>query len=218
MFETETDVYNSNLADRQPDTAKFRLWEVVGTSHYDDYGLAIGPNDTGDGQGAVLNLAAMQHPPRTVPGPVSFSCNLPINTGGAHWVLDAAVYSLNQWVVTGTPPPHGQVMKTTKASPVVFAHDANGNVVGGVRSPQVDAPIAALGAIGNGGTGPVGKFCFLFGTTKPFSAKKLASLYKTHGQFVARWDQAASKAVKGGFLRPSDAVELDKAAAASHIG
>ena len=122
VFETETDVINSNLADRQPDTAKFRLWEVAGTSHYDDYGLAIGPGDTGNGKGAVQNLAAMQHPPRTitmtVPIKISFTCNLAINTGGAHWVLDAAVYWLNQWVVNGTLPPHGPLMKTTGVSPV----------------------------------------------------------------------------------------------------
>src|SRR6202043_1728174 len=53
VFETESDVLNSNTADRQPDTANFRLWEVTGTSHYDYYGLTIGPNDTGNGQGAV---------------------------------------------------------------------------------------------------------------------------------------------------------------------
>jgi hypothetical protein len=218
VFETETDVFNSNLADRQPDTNLFRLWEVAGGSHYDDYGLGIGPGDTGNGQGAVLNLAAMQHPPRSVPGPVTFTCNLPINTAGTHWVLDAAISLLNQWVVKGTLPPHGQVMKTTHVSPVVLARDANGNVIGGVRSPQVDAPVAGLGGVGNGGTGPVGKFCFLFGTTKPLSAKQLAGLYKTHAQFVTKWDQAAQKAVKGRFLLQPDAVELNNAAAASHIG
>ena len=145
----------------------------------------------------------MQHPPKDVPGIVSFSCNLAINTGGAHWVLDAAIYSLNQWVVHGTPPPIGQLFKTTGVSPVVYARDANGNVLGGVRSPQVDVPTGKLGGVGNDGTGPVGKFCFLFGTTVPYSTSKLASLYKSHSQFVARWDQAAKKAVKGGFLRPA---------------
>jgi hypothetical protein len=221
VFETETDVINSNLADRQPDTDKFRLWEVAGTSHYDDYGLAIGPNDTGNGNGAVQNLAAMQHPPRTikmtVPIKITLTCNLAMNTGGAHWVLDAAVYWLNQWVVNGTLPPHGPLMKTTGVSPVTFSYDANGNARGGVRSPHVDAPVAALGSVGNNGSGPIGQFCFLFGTTKPFSATKLASLYKTHTQFVARWDQASAKAVKGGYLRQTDAVELNNAASASKI-
>ena len=187
VFETESDVLNSRAADRQPDTGKFRLWEVAGTSHYDHYGLVIGPADTGNGQGAVLNLAAMQHPPSTIPGPVTFSCAQPINTGGAHWVLDAAIAGLNRWVVNGTPPPHGHLLQTTGVSPVVFARDANGNVRGGVRSPHVDAPLAALGGVGNGGTGPVGIFCGLFGTTVPFSASTLAGLYKSHSQFVARW-------------------------------
>jgi Alpha/beta hydrolase domain len=95
---------------------------------------------------------------------------------------------------------------------------ANGNVRGGVRSPHVDAPIGALGGAGNGGTGPVGKFCGLFGTTAPFSASKLASLCNNHSQFVTRWDQAAQQAVEDGILRQSDAVELEYAALASHIG
>ena len=104
-FETETDVDNSNLTDRlhYGNPKWFRLWEVAGSSHYDYYGLAIGPNDTGNGQGAVENLAAMQNPTRTPVG--GFSCAVPINTGGTHWALDAAVYWLNRWVVDGTPPP-----------------------------------------------------------------------------------------------------------------
>jgi len=212
VFETETDVIGSNLADRQPDTAKFRLWEVAGTAHYDRYGLVFGVTDTGDGNGAVQALASMQHPSKSVPGIVSFSCAKPINEGGAHWVLDAAVYSLNQWVVNGTAPPHGQLLKTTTGSTVAYLRDANGNVRGGVRTPHVDAPIAALGGVGNTGTGVVGKFCFLFGTTVPFKAAKLASLYKNHAQFVSKWDVAAQNAVKGGFLRPLDATELENAA------
>ena len=104
VFETETDVFNSNTTDRQPDTNRFRLWEVAGSSHFDWYGLAIGPTDTGDGQGAVANLAAMQNPSATIPGGLP-PCAAPINTGGTHWVLNAAVYSLNQWVVNGIAPP-----------------------------------------------------------------------------------------------------------------
>ena len=121
----------------------------------------------------------MQNPPSSVAG---FSCTLPINTGGTHWVLDAAFYWLNRWVVTSRPPPTAPYLQTTQASPVVFALDSNGNALGGVRSPQVDAPIAALGGIGSGPT-----FCFLFGTTVPFSASQLASLYPSHWQFVSTW-------------------------------
>jgi hypothetical protein len=210
-FETETDVYNSNLADRAfyGNPKLFRLWEVAGSSHYDYYGLNIGPTDTGNGGGAIKNLAAMQHQ-----GPSSFGCTTAVNSGGTHWVLDAAVHWLNRWVATGTPPPKAPMLATTSTSPVVFERDASGNAVGGVRSPQVDAPIAALTGQSSGGPG----FCFLFGTTVPFSATQLAGLYPSHGQFVSAWARAIRRDRQDGFLLPADGVELLHSAAVSPIG
>ena len=211
-FETETDVDNSNLTDRlhYGNPKWFRLWEVAGSSHYDYYGLAIGPSDTGNGQGAVKNLAAMQNPTRTPVG--GFNCAVPINTGGTHWALDAAVYWLNRWVVTGTPPPRAPVLATTHVSPVVYKLDANGNVIGGVRTPQVDAPIAALGSQGNSGG-----FCFLFGSTVPYSAGHLATLYKSHSQFVGAWARSVTRDRADGFLLPADAAELLHSAVVSKV-
>ena len=50
MFETESDLVNLWYASaRQPDTRRIRTWEVAGTSHYDTYGLVMGPKDPGDG-------------------------------------------------------------------------------------------------------------------------------------------------------------------------
>jgi hypothetical protein len=114
-------------------------------------------------------------------------------------VLNAAVYALNQWVVNGIAPPTGPYLQVTSTSPVVFTKDANGNALGGLRSPQVDAPIATFGGIGQGP-----QFCFLFGTTAPFSASQLAALYKNHGAFVSSWSNSAQAAVAGGFLLPPD--------------
>ena len=213
-FETQTDVFNSNLTDRTfyGNPKRFRLWEIAGSSHFDDYGLTIGPNDTGNGKGAIANMAAMQDPP-TSPSGTSFNCTLPINTGGTHWVLDAAVYWLNKWVVNGTPPPRAPYLATTHVSPVVFKDDASGNSIRGARSPQVDAPIAALG-----GTGNSPAFCSLFGTTVPFSTTQLARLYKNHRQFVSAWALAIHRERVEGYLRPADAVELLHSAAVSNIG
>jgi hypothetical protein len=141
LFQTETDIFNSNASVRQPDTNLFRAWEVAGSSHFDWYGLNIGPSDTGNGQGAVRNLAAELNPPKVTS---AGTCNLAVNTGGTHWVLDAAMYWINQWVTNGTLPPTGQQLQVSSLSPVVFAKDANGNTLGGVRSPQVDVPVAAF--------------------------------------------------------------------------
>ena len=210
-FETESDVAFSNLTDRlfYGNPKRFRLWEVAGSSHYDYYGLNIGATDIGNGQGAVKNLAAMQHQ-----GPSSFGCAMPVNSGGTHWALDATVHWLNRWVVEGTPPPRAPLLATTSVSPVVFKRDANGNTIGGVRSPQVDAPIAALTGQSGGGAG----FCFLFGTTVPFSTTQLDSLYMNHRQFVSAWAHAVARDRASGFLLPADAVELLHSAEISRIG
>jgi hypothetical protein len=219
VFQTESDVAGGFTA-RQPDTDRFRQWEAAGTSHFDTYGLLIGPSDTGDGQGAVANLAAMQQP-TDVPGPGG-QCAQPINTGGAHWLLNSAIYWLNQWATKGTPPPIGQPLQIQSTSPFAYAKDANGNALGGVRTPQVDAPIATLAGIGNtaapGHTDSISLFCRLFGSTVPYSPEQLATLYENHGQFVSAWGQATRNLVRSGFLLEADENELTQSAVHSQIG
>ena len=95
---------------------------------------------------------------------------------------------------------------------MAFARDANGNAIGGARSPQVGAPIAALAGIGNSPG-----FCSLFGSTVPFSATQLTSLYKTHSQFVSAWARAIHKDRAGGFILSADATELLHSAAVSQV-
>jgi hypothetical protein len=206
-FETETDVAGTTLYDRQPNTNQFRLWEVAGSSHIDAYDGAI---DTGNGQGAVSNLVNMQNPP-TSPG-----CDYPMNAGGSHWVLNAAVWWLNRWVVDGVAPPIPPLLEvtTTPGEAVVFATDQYGNVLGGVRSPQVDAPIATLSGVGNSGGG----LCNLDGRTIPFSPTQIARLYPIHFWFVLRWYLATLKDFFEGYLLLPDAIELDNAAVESDIG
>jgi hypothetical protein len=211
VFQTETDVSFSNLNARQPDTRMYRLWEVPGTAHFDFYGLSIGRTDIGDGQGAVEVLASMLNPTNQ-PNP-NFTCNSPINTGPAHYVLDAAFFWLNRWVTHGVLPPIAPRLQTTGVSPVVFATDANGNVLGGIRTPAVDAPVATLSGLGQSGS----QFCFLFGTTRPFTPSQLAALYKNHGKFVSASRKATKSAQQAGFLVEADAKELTSAAVHSDI-
>ena len=184
VFQTETDVSFSNGTVRQPDTSTYRLWEVAGAAHFDYYGLSIGPEDTGDGQGAVAVLASMQNP--TNRPSANFTCNSPINTGPAHYVLDAAFYRLNRWVAHGIVPPAAPRLQITGVSPVVFATDANGNALGGIRTPAVDAPVATLSGRATGGS----SFCFLFGSTVPLTPSRMEALYPSHAPFVSAWIRA----------------------------
>ncbi len=212
MFQTETDVSFGNAAARQPDTSTYRLWEVAGTAHYDDYGLRIQAEDTGDGRAGVAVLESMQHP--TNQPSEMFTCGSPINTGMAHYALDAAIRHLDRWVAKGVAPPRAPRLEVTGTSPVVFATDANGNTLGGVRTPSVDAPVAALSGRAAGGS----SFCFLFGSTTPFSPDRLDTLYPDHRTFVAAWVRATRSARAAGFLVAADAKELVAAARKSDVG
>jgi hypothetical protein len=151
------------------------------------------------------------------PIPGTITCNLAINTGPAHWVLNAAIFHLNQWVTKKTAPPLAPRLETTTVAPVTYALDESGNARGGVRSPQVDVPIAALGGTTNTGTGSLGTFCRLFGTTVPLTAEQLVAAYPTHDDFVAAWKKATDQAVKAGWMLPADASELTKAAQSAAI-
>lgn len=212
--ETETDLLELGyLPAQQADSRGFRLWEIAGTSHADNYETNIGAADAGGSKAEGLaELDAMLNPPA---GAAGVTCATPINTGEEHYVLDAAQYWLNRWVRTGQAPPAPPLLKVnTSTSPPSFVTDANGNVEGGIRTPAVDVPVATLSGLGQSGSA----FCFLFGTTVPFSAAKLAALYPSHARFVARWAFDTIADVLRGFIRPADAFQLIAAAAASNVG
>jgi len=209
VFNTETDA--GALQARQPDSPWFRLWEATGTAHYDQYGLVHGATDTGDLDAVTEWFDTMLHP-TSQPLP-NFNCASPINTGPQSLVLRAAVDGLNRWVVTGKLPPSADRLQTVSISPLQYQLDANGNVLGGIRTPAVDAPVATLSGLGQAGS----QFCFLFGTTKPFTPQQLDALYSSHRDFVSKWNLATNDALAKGFLVREDAQHLRQAAANSRI-
>jgi hypothetical protein len=82
-----------------------------------------------------------------------------------------------------------------------FELDANGNALGGIRTPHVDVPVAALSGLGQSGE----SFCGLFGTTASFTDEQLAALYADTADFQAKWDAAVDAAVAAGAVLPEDA-------------
>jgi hypothetical protein len=213
VVQAETDVLAlGSFAARQPDSPRFRLWEMAGTAHADHYIANIGAGDTGNGAAGVAAFDAMLDPPIGTP---SFTCAVPINTGPMHYVMDTAQYALNRWVTAGIAPATAARLDVATSGPApVFVLDEHGNVRGGVRTPAVDVPVATLSGLGQSGA----SFCFLFGTTVPFGAEKLATLYPSHAQFVARWAAATVASAVAGFIRSADAAELIAAAARSDVG
>src|SRR6202030_1956911 len=147
---TETDVaprLDSGPA-RQPDTDRVRTWEVAGTAHADAYLV-----------GAFAS---------------ALGCDFTVNQGPQHFVVQAALEALDRWIAHGTPPPTAPPLRLSDAHPPVIVRDSLGNALGGVRTPAVDVPIAALS-----GEAPPGAsiLCSLFGSTVPFDAATLVDLY-----------------------------------------
>jgi hypothetical protein len=210
VFNTETDT--GSLQARQDDSPLYRLWDVAGTAHFDQYGLLTGATDTGRRQDVAAWFDTMLHP-TSQPNPL-FTCGTPINTGPQTFVLRSAIAHLDRWIAGGRPPPTAPRLETVSISPIQYVLDAHGNVQGGIRTPAVDAPVAKLSGLGQTGS----QFCFLFGTTVPFSDQQIEALYRNHGRFVSAWTRATVKAFAAGFLRPEDAAHLIVVGAQSDIG
>ena len=210
---TETDVGPLGAAAaRQPDTKRLRTWEVAGTAHADAY-TTMGFGDTGDGSIEVKLLDYTASPPG------AFPCATTVNTGMNYAVLMAAVQHLDEWVRRGSAPPKSPRLEVTDGPGrtvggvtvpnFVITRDSQGVARGGIRNPLVDAPRATITGELNTGA----QFCNLFGTTVPFDAATLTSLYPSRDAFLKRFDKATEQAVKRGFLLPEEAQKLQAAAA-----
>jgi hypothetical protein len=202
-FETETDlIILGYLTARQPDSDRFRLWEVAGTAHADTYTLA-GMADLGDSPDAAKPVIS------TMPVP-GVTCDSPINSGPQHFVQKAALAALNRWVREGTPPPIAPRLQVDAGA---IVRDAHGNALGGIRTPQVDVPIAAFSGIGQGSL-----VCQIFGSTMLFDEATLAALYPDHDAYVSAFNQATDQTVQAGFILAPDAELMKAAAAESDVG
>jgi Alpha/beta hydrolase domain len=180
MFETQTDLIQLGYATAvQPNTARIRAWEVAGTSHADAYLV-----------GSAAKL---------------LGCTTPVNDGPQHPVVQAAFAAFARWVTAGTPPSSPPPFQLASTNPAALALDAHGNVIGGVRTPQVDVPVSTLSGAPPKGSTPI---CSLFGSTIPFSGSTLTSLYGTKQSYVTRYEHSLDQAIAAGFILPADRAGL----------
>ena len=175
---------------RQDDTERLRLWEVAGTAHADAYLV-------GDGAAA-------------------FQCGAPINTGPTHLIAKAALRHLDAWSRGGDPAPQGPrlTIESTGGATPVLVRDQDGIALGGIRTPQVDAPIDVLSGESSGG--PIA--CLLFGSTKPLPAERIAARYTSPSAYLEAYNQAADATIRAGFVLEDDRAILLADADPSRVG
>ncbi len=176
MFETETDLTELGYAAaRQADTDHIRTWEVAGTSHADSY--IVGGYAT------------------------KLGCTKPINDGPQHEVVQAAFAAFGRWVAAGTPPPSPDPLQLASTQPVRLALDANGNALGGARSPSVDVPVSTLSGVAPPGTSAI---CSLFGSSVHYTPARLTQHYGSRTNYLFRFRASLARAVAGGYIPAAD--------------
>jgi hypothetical protein len=182
-FTSETDA-PSQLPVRQPDTDEFRHWEVPGAAHADFYFQSyLDPLGMRDG---------IPPTPRNCDKP-------PLSRMPFYEVGNAAGDALVRWMTDGTAPPIGPPIEFASTSPPVIARDALGLALGGIRLPDIVAPLAL-----NTGQNSGPAFCLLFGTYIPFDDATLHQLYRNRGDWISAFTQASRDAYNAGFIGKED--------------
>jgi Alpha/beta hydrolase domain len=197
-------------------SSNYRLWEVPAASH----------NDADTGRHDATSTRTTTHAPkqpyaddeeihqRSHYGEEGLSTHAtcaPVLLGGGNeyprrYAVRAAVQHLDSWLETGTPAP-----TPPRAEFDAFGlprRDQHGNALGGLRLPPLDVPVATYPATA----------CGLFGLTIAFDPVKLAQLYPSHEDYVAKMQAGTDGTVAAGFLLPPDADELMTLARASSVG
>jgi len=163
-----------------PDTENLRLWEVAGTPHGASRRTAGTPDARGAGVGDW------------VPNRLSWA---PVH--------EAALRQMQRWLVEGVPAPAQPRIEIDPGPPLRVARDGHGNARGGIRLPELAAPVAEYRGMAFGTGRPP-----LFGACRLFTPEVLRSLYPDRRTFAERWVRAVDDLERTGALRPEDASSL----------
>jgi hypothetical protein len=184
LFQTETDMLRAVTA-RQDDTTALVTWEVAGTAHADQSQL-----DYGEASGNVLD------PDRVLPD-FEGLCGGTVNQGPQALVLQRAWSDLVIWVASGQAPATSPLLEFLDSRTV---RDDLGIAVGGIRTPDVDVPVAIHVGDPRPGSSII---CSLFGSTTLLPGDVLADLYGDSDTYVAQVQASADAALAAGHLLAS---------------
>jgi Alpha/beta hydrolase domain len=166
---------------RQPDTDRFSWWESAGTCHVSAQGQAARSPKYERDFGAPMQVAAGINRIPMVP------------------LFDAGMRHMHEWI-NGGPRPPSQPKIDFAGDPPEVVRDADGIARGGIRLPQVEAPIATNSAI------PLAPdvYSMLGGSSHPFGPDAIIERYGDRATFLARFEEAARAAEETGVLLPRD--------------
>jgi hypothetical protein len=193
---------------------RYRLYQVAGTSHD-----STGPRD--------MLTNAEQYRRRGLPT-MARAINEEPSDGRLDFVARAVYALLDRWVASGIAPPHAERFEYASA-PLDAEHlpdnaepllrDERGNVLGGIRTPWIEAPVARYlphstprpGFCEPSSDGPMfspAQVAALMGNMLVFDTETLAKLYPSPAHYVERFCRSCCDLVEQGFLLGDEAVAL----------
>lgn len=162
---------------RRDDDRHFRFWEVAGAPHV----VAVVPATREDGR---------------ADNPLTYRP-----------VLSAAYRHVRAWLTDGTAPPVQPRISFTvgpasgAAGSPQIQRDQDGNALGGIRLPEMEAPVAEY----HGRDDDADGLGVLYGWARPFKPDQLRSLYPSRDAYVKTWAAAVDRLLSTGALRDEDA-------------
>jgi hypothetical protein len=188
------------LRTRRPDLVQQQAgvvtYEIAGSAHKHGAGEAGRPTPAEVARAGVT-MPAIAPPAGMIP-----------NDFPRAYLSTAALRNLQLWAREGRAPPVGQPLASDGAT---ILRDADGNALGGVRSPWIDAPTASYrGGLGLGALAIVG-------SKTPFSAERLRALYPTHADYETKFKASLEAAVAGRWILPEDAPHILQRAQAERL-
>ena len=160
----------------QDDTDFVRWWEVPGTGHI---GMATADE--------MAMVAAMGFQGSTV----SFAP-----------AVRAALHALQRWLEEGSPPPHQRRFERQDGTRVL-ARDEHGNALGGIRWPELEAPLGTH--VGENLTDDIAN---VGGSSTPFPPEKIRALYPDHSAWYRKYEAAVEQLVADQVVLPDDAADM----------
>jgi quercetin dioxygenase-like cupin family protein len=125
-------------------------------------------------------------------------------------VLNAAYEHLSRWISDGTAAPAApQFERNPDGS---LKHDADGELLGGIRLPQLVAPTVRNSGF-NSGPGT----CMLAGFHHDYSPAEIKARYHDHAGYVRELDKATQEVLKAGFILAYDAQQVRQSANVSDV-
>jgi hypothetical protein len=144
--------------------------------------------------------------------PVDFPPTPGINRVSVWPIGRAAYHALHAWL-EGDGPPARQPRLEKVGDPPVLPRDEHGNALGGIRWPDLEAPLGTH----IGECSPTG-FANLNGSTSMFDADTVRALYGDKETWVKRYSKAVDDLVASGVVLPDDAERMKELALAQDIG